>query len=233
MGYALHAVGRLEEAIEAHIKASENPRTRPFALYNLACAYCLMGNADQALVQLERAVDHGFRDESTIRGDADLAVLRERPEFDELARRAGEKTEQGPYRELDFMVGVWQVHGQDGQRLGQSVITKDEQGYLLTEKWEASDGSTGTGISYYDAKARAWRQTFVGMIGNILHMQGNLASEVLSMQGESVFTNRLTAMSRSVTTPNGDGSFRFVLDESRDGGKTWTNGFDGTYTRVP
>ena len=36
LGYALHASGRMEEAIEAHTKAAEFPRTRSVSLYNLA-----------------------------------------------------------------------------------------------------------------------------------------------------------------------------------------------------
>ena len=108
------------------------------------------------------------------KADADLADLLEHPKFEELVLRAATTSGIGPYRQLDFMVGDWHVYNADGTLLGRSVITIDERGYLLTEKWEATNGSTGTGISYYDPKAGAWRQTFVGMFGNIIHMRGNL-----------------------------------------------------------
>ena len=60
LGYALHALGRLDEALKAHQKAAEFPSVRPTALYNVACVHALRGDKDQALSALEKAASAGF-----------------------------------------------------------------------------------------------------------------------------------------------------------------------------
>ncbi len=230
LGYALHATGKLAAAIEAHQVAATFPQTRRSALYNLACAYAVTGRSDEAMDEFERAITAGFRaDEATICQDEDWAGLADHPRFADLVRQAGRPPVTDPHRELEFVVGQWRVTDGAGKRLGQSVISKDERGFLLTEKWEATDGSTGTSITYYDPKAQAWRQTFVGMFGNVMQMQGDFVEGALTMRGESVFSNGVTALCRSTTRPRANGDFVFQLDESRDGGETWRQVFDGLY----
>lgn len=46
------------------------------ALYNLACAYCALGQRDAALASLEGAIETGFKDFDALRSDPDLAPLR-------------------------------------------------------------------------------------------------------------------------------------------------------------
>ena len=165
LAYALHAANRLDEAVVAHQKAATFPLGRASALYNLACAYSLQGKTAQALQEFERAIKSGFRSEkATILADTDLESIRTAPDFLALVERAADMSTYKKYRELDFMVGSWTVHNQAGDLLGTSVITKDERGYLLTEKWTSASGSTGTGISYFDPKARAWRPNVRGHV---------------------------------------------------------------------
>lgn len=75
-GYALHADGRLEEAIPAHAKAAGFPATAPTGAYNLACAHALLGQKDEAFAALEQALGAGFARWDLLAGDPDLARLR-------------------------------------------------------------------------------------------------------------------------------------------------------------
>lgn len=59
-----------------------------FMLYNLACAQARSGLPEAALASLAQALDHGLIQPSQMATDADLASLRERPEFVALLARA-------------------------------------------------------------------------------------------------------------------------------------------------
>ena len=87
LGYALHAVGQLDEAIEAHTRAAElDENERPLALYNLGCALALKGQREESLDALARAIAAGFNKKKTMAEDTDLDSLRRDPKFVELLR---------------------------------------------------------------------------------------------------------------------------------------------------
>lgn len=232
LGYARQMLREWPAAEEAQTRAAGFPRTRPIALYNLACIKSIQGHSTAALDHFADAVKHGFRaNPASILDDADLASLRGIPRFHELVRSAASAASRrdASYRALDFMIGDWTVQGRDGAVLGNSRIHKDEEGFLLTEKWRGTNGATGTAITYFDPAANLWRQTFVGMLGNVSTSAGRLERGVLHMKGETVFPNGSTALIRSRMEVLQDGQFRFQSEESRDGGSTWDKAFDGTY----
>jgi hypothetical protein len=130
------------------------------------------------------------------------------------------------------MIGEWKVVGIDGSLLGYSTITKDEEGFLLTEKWRSINGSTGTGISYFDPVANAWRQTYVGALGNITTTQGNVVDGVLELNGEMVSPNGTKSQSRSSTQPLDAGKFRYIVEDLRTDEGEWERSFTGIYEPV-
>jgi tetratricopeptide (TPR) repeat protein len=79
LGYSLHAAGKLDEALPAHLKAAEFPATKAVATYNVACVHALQGNPTEAFAWLEKAVAAGFDDLEQLRGDADFASIRKDP----------------------------------------------------------------------------------------------------------------------------------------------------------
>ena len=233
LGYARHALGCLDEAISAYRQASGFPETRPTALYNLACAYCLQGNAEESLKTMRQAIDNGYRSQTPMEDDGDLAALRDDPRFRELASQAVPPQRQPMYRALDFQIGTWTVVRPDGTPLGRSVITGDEQGFLLTEKWHTNDGMTGTAINFFDPSQQQWKMTYVGGLGNVIQLAGKFQDGSLQLSGSSAFPNGRTAQIRATTTPLPQGGFEFVMQTSRDGGSTWETSFDGVYRRHP
>jgi thiol-disulfide isomerase/thioredoxin len=70
-------------------------------LYNEACAYGIDDDADKALASLLEAVDAGFADADQLAKDADLALLRDRPEFKELQDRVVQKSEERAREEAE------------------------------------------------------------------------------------------------------------------------------------
>ncbi len=61
------------------------------AHYNLACSLALCGRKADALKSLRKAVDLGYVDLPWMMKDADLAELREHPEFVRLLKQMAEK----------------------------------------------------------------------------------------------------------------------------------------------
>jgi tetratricopeptide (TPR) repeat protein len=53
-------------------------------LYNVACIHCLLGETEQALDVLEKAVRHGFGHKDWLQNDPDFVALREHPRFQAL-----------------------------------------------------------------------------------------------------------------------------------------------------
>lgn len=90
LGYAALLARRLTLSIEHFRLALDYEPDDRLTHYNLACALSLDGQLDDAMAELRRAANCGFRDASHIAADTDLANLRGREDFraliDELSR---------------------------------------------------------------------------------------------------------------------------------------------------
>ena len=76
--------GRYEDATrEANMAMALRPDDT-MILYNLACVYCLMNNAKDAMSALKKARDAGYHATAWARQDPDLAILHGDPEFESL-----------------------------------------------------------------------------------------------------------------------------------------------------
>ena len=53
-------------------------------LYNTACVFGAMNNADEALIAIKKAWEAGFEDPTWTRQDPDLEILHGDPEFERL-----------------------------------------------------------------------------------------------------------------------------------------------------
>lgn len=79
LGYAYHAQKDWAKAVPAHEKAASFPSTAANASYNLACAWALQGDADQAFAWLTKAKVAGFTAWGQLATDTDLASLQNDP----------------------------------------------------------------------------------------------------------------------------------------------------------
>lgn len=87
LGYALHSEGRLDEALKAHLKATEFPAVAAMATYNVACVHALKGHPDEAFTWLDKAIEKGFRRATFLEGDSDLDSLHDDPRWAKLLER--------------------------------------------------------------------------------------------------------------------------------------------------
>ncbi len=74
----------LEYTKKAHEVASADSRI----MYNLACFHAMVGNKDEALTWLEKAVDGGFSAPKQIAKDADLKIVRGDPRYEAALAKA-------------------------------------------------------------------------------------------------------------------------------------------------
>ena len=77
-------LGRIEDAVrEANLAITLRPNDA-LVLYNIACAFSLMGRKDESLGALRKAWENGFRDSAWARNDPDLALVHAEPDFQRM-----------------------------------------------------------------------------------------------------------------------------------------------------
>ncbi len=87
-GLDLLRLRKLDESIEAFqasIDAGEKVGT---AMYNIACAYALKGDARNGMAWLEKSVENGFSGDDKMENDPDIALLRKQAGFDAIQEKA-------------------------------------------------------------------------------------------------------------------------------------------------
>jgi hypothetical protein len=109
---------------------------------------------------------------------------------------------------------------------GRNVIALEHGGCVLREEY-ANGRYSGTSLSFWDAGAGVWRQTWIDNQGQPLLLTGGWRDGALTMTGPdpAAPTDRIT------WAPSPDGSVRQLWEKSGDGGATWSVAFDGLYTR--
>lgn len=140
------------------------------------------------------------------------------------------------HRAFDFWIGTWEVTaaGQD-QPSAVNRITREHGGCVLREDYSHKGGYTGMSMSFYDSSRAKWHQTWIGVDGSALFIEGGLND-----RGEMVLSNRDTpyyqdgmAINRITWTPLDGGTVRQHWQASQDGGATWNTVFDGVYVKRP
>lgn len=81
LGYALHYSMRHTEAIKAFERAIQLGYREPTSMYNIGCAYSMIGNRDAAFEWLEKSLQAGFNVADYVNGDSDLDNLRSDARF--------------------------------------------------------------------------------------------------------------------------------------------------------
>jgi len=135
------------------------------------------------------------------------------------------------YHELDFWVGEWDV--QVGERtVGTNRIERVVHGCALVEHWRDASGVEGQSLFYYQRARRDWKQVWVspGAVKE-KHLVARYPGGAVRFQGELPMPNGSFVLDRTTLTPLPGGRVRQVIEQSSDGGATWTVGFDAVYVR--
>lgn len=141
LGYSLHMDGKLDEAIEAHTKASTFANVKAIGLYNLACAWSLKKDMEKAINFFEKAVEAGFDDSNLIDSDPDLDNIRKDSRFDPIAKWA--RTGKRPGKEPSIVEGKWVIT--EGKKAGERFpIEEFTPKFEITAKQILMPGPEGT-----------------------------------------------------------------------------------------
>lgn len=129
------------------------------------------------------------------------------------------------HRQFDFWLGDWEVQGPAGKPAGFNRIESILGGCVLRESWQGIGGLNGTSLNLYAPDGK-WHQTWVDDRGNLLELSGGLEDGKMVMRSAAGEVIHRITWSRL-----GPGRLRQLWESSRDGGKTWSVAFDGTYVR--
>jgi len=169
LGYALHAAGDLEEAIQANKRAATFEATRPTGLYNLGCALALKGEGDAAFAALEKATKAGFADAKQLKSDPDLVSLREDERFASLLAHV-----------------VAQENAKECQKKARpaaalAAMTKGKD-FIKREDWASAAYAFEEAIQVDPDYPEAWLQ-----LGDVRHAMGeiDLARDAFAKAAES------------------------------------------------
>lgn len=86
LGHVYTRLGRYEEGLEVDRQLVAHAPDDPLHRYNLACSLALLGQAEDALAALERAVELGYDDLEFLAQDPDLRSLHGHPRFVALVK---------------------------------------------------------------------------------------------------------------------------------------------------
>jgi tetratricopeptide (TPR) repeat protein len=137
LGYSLHMSGKLDEALEAHLKTATFPRQKALGLYNAGCAYALKKDKEKAFDYLTQASAAGFGQLETLVGDTDLTSLHDDPRWEKLVAA------------VKAAPPSMQAFAQPGERQASRVV------------WFSSAGAPAAALSY---GVVAWKDGYAEQI---------------------------------------------------------------------
>lgn len=138
------------------------------------------------------------------------------------------------HRAFDFWIGSWDVtaKGQPGPSAVNNISVQ-HRGCVIREEYATKGGYTGMSMSFYSAAHKKWHQTWMGLDGNALFIEGGLNEngQMVLSNANTPYYKEGTPINRITWTPNEDGNVRQHWQASQDGGKTWSDVFDGLYVK--
>jgi len=136
------------------------------------------------------------------------------------------------FKQFDFWLGAWDVTTPDGTLAGENLITSEENGCLVLERWRSTGGGTGQSYNYFNPATEKWRQVWISQ-GGMIDYEGGL-TETGSMKLEGTITYVGTGQQAPFTgewTPNEDGTVTQYFEQYDAESDTWNPRFTGLYTR--
>jgi len=235
LGVSLHAVGDLEEALDAHEHASTFPSFSWRAKYNGACALARLGRDEEAFTRLEEAVEAGFANVALLRTDSDLDALRGDARFHDLVDGVGLPLP----RRLHFWIGEWDCYSvSSGQLNGRNDLTARLGDTIVHETWypvggpggaAAGGGPGGESWNYFDPASGTWRQHWMDPSGRPFVYVGTPKEDGILFEGPHLDGRSTPNRKRMFIRPIGGGRVQQTGTTTADGGATWKTEYDLVY----
>jgi len=233
LGYALHVLGKYEEALPSHLRAAAatHPEIRIDGLYNAACASALLGKTDAALEYFAKAIDAGFKDKAQVEKDTDLASLRDDERFKKLV--AGIGTAPRLHQQLDFLIGEWTQTNEAGEVVDTLTISRPLAGsHALLSTSVNIGGGQWTGMLWPDAEKREWRSIQADGLGTSREMIGRaIDGGGMVFTGHDISPVGPGVHLRLTFTPQSDSKVLEKAEVSEDGGATWRTHHESAFVK--
>jgi hypothetical protein len=233
LGMSWHSMGKWEQAIaafEKNVALAQNPN----AMFNIACGYSRLNNADKAFEWLEKSLTGGAAFFVDLDADADLENIRKDARFKKMTELAEHQKHPCKYsseaRQFDFWVGEWEVFNPAGQKAGTNSVQLFSDGCGLMENWMGSVGGDGKSINFYDSGTGRWYQSWIGSGGGALRYAGSFKDGAMRFEGETVAGGKKTLQKLTFSKID-ENTVRQLAETSADEGKTWAISYDFKYVR--
>ena len=143
----------------------------------------------------------------------------------------GEAAKAPELSQFDFWVGEWDLTWPDSGR-GTNIITKDYDGYVITEHFDGAPSMEfqGMSVSVFNSKIGKWQQTWVDNQGGYLDFVGGFKDGVMDLRrvavenGDSVTYRMLW---HNITADSLD----WIWQKSHDSGVQWQDLWPIHYVR--
>jgi hypothetical protein len=130
----------------------------------------------------------------------------------------------------DFWVDRWEVFDPKGKKDGDNLIEKILASCAIVENGTEVDGSQGKSLFYYLRAQRRWKQVWVTDTGFVKEKTQLLdyPGPGVRFQGELPLPSGLVVLDRTTLSVLPDGRVLQIIEQSKDGGKTWS-AWEGIY----
>jgi tetratricopeptide (TPR) repeat protein len=223
---------KYDEAADAASNAAKHNFRPLLAKVLLARIAAVRGDRDQALKVLEEIAANPKAPavRPALASAAEFTSLKDDPKYKEIYASIKPCTKP-EYRQFDFWVGDWEVHGPGGELAGTNDVTLEQEGCLIIEHWKSAEGvQTGSSFNYFDIRDQKWHQLYIDNSGNagaFPAMAGTLQDGKMVLLTD----NKNGTFSRWTWYVVKPGAVRQMGEQTTDGGKHWNTTWDSTYVK--
>jgi hypothetical protein len=221
---------KFDDALKAFQHAADLNFRPLITKVDLARVYVSKGDTQHALGKLKEieATGQAPRMRAYVASVPELQKLRDNAEYQQFLK-ATIPCQTAEFRQFDFWIGDWAVENPAGQKVGDNLVTREQDGCLLVEHWKSGRGiETGTSFNYYDIRDKKFHQIYFDNSGN--------AGAYPPMAGGLV-DNKMVMISDETSSPVfrwtwytvSPGKVRQMAEQSDDGEKSWHIVWDSTY----
>ena len=230
LGECYVQMARFPEALQAFTAAAQQNFRPLMNKINVARVHAAMGNARRALDLLHEvaATGQAQRLRGFILGISEFQKLAGNAEYQQFLQ-AILPCQTAEYHQFDFWLGDWSVENPSGQKVGDNLVTREQDGCLLIEHWKSGRGvETGTSFNYYDINDKKWHQLYISNSGNagaFPPMAGNLTGNKMVLLTD----DKVSPIFRWTWYVISPGRVRQMAEQSNDSQKTWQTIWDSVY----
>jgi tetratricopeptide (TPR) repeat protein len=221
---------RFDDAIKAFQHAVDLKYRPLMTKVDIARAYVAKVDTRHALDVLKEVAATGQapRLRAYIAGASEFQKLRDNAEYQEFLKSTV-PCQTAEFRKFDFWIGDWAVHNPAGQKVGDNLVTREQDGCLLVEHWKSGRGiESGTSFNYFDIRDKKWHQLYLDNSGNAGAFPP-LAGDLIDNKMVLISDVKVSPVFRWTWYVLSPGKVRQMAEQSDDQQKTWRIVWDSTY----